>query len=535
MTRKQQLSLCLLSSVLFVPAWYTWGSGLFLFVAFIPLLFVEADMVKRKVRGSSWFWLPFLTFAIWNIITTWWVKNASFPGMLLAVGVNSFLMGITFWLFSQTHRRLGNRFGYFALLFYWIAFEYFYLHGEISWTWLNLGNGFAHNIRLIQWYEFTGTLGGTAWVLMVNLLLFKTLQSYLNNRTVRPVLFETLLAAVLIIFPVTWSLVRYYTYTEKSDPYNIAVIQPNIDPYQKFNDIPPEQQMDILLNIADSLSSPATDYFVAPETFINNNVWESEIKFNKSILRLKDFIYRHPRSKFVLGATTYKLYQSADSASKTARPFHEDYFYDSFNSAIQVDTSENIPIYHKSQLVVGVEKMPYTGYLRFLEKLTLRLGGTFRSHGTQDYREAFPSPQDSTRVGPVICYESIFGEFVTQYVAQAGANFIFIITNDGWWGNTPGFIQHNSFASLRAIETRRSIARSANTGMSSFINQRGDMLQTLGWWKRGGLKDTLNANDSITFYVKYGDYFGRISVFTGIIILLYTLVSVLMKKRQEKL
>lgn len=528
MTRKKQLFLCLLSGLLFVPAWYTWGSGLFLFVAFIPLLFVEADMVERKVKGSSWFWLPFLTFVIWNFLTTWWLKNASFPGMLFAVAINSFFMSIPFWLFTQTHRRLGDGFGYFSLLFYWLAFEFLYLHGEISWTWLNLGNGFANNVKLIQWYEFTGTLGGSAWVLMVNMLLFKTIRSYLTKKTVRPVLTETILAALLIIVPITWSVIRYHTYTEKSHPYNIAIIQPNIDPYEKFNDIPPDQQMDILLHIADSLGSPSTDYFVAPETFINNNVWESEIHLNESVLRIKRFVERYPRSKFVIGATTYRLY--SDMATKTARPFQDKYYYDSFNSALQIDTSNNIPIYHKSQLVVGVEKMPYPQYFRFLEKLTLRLGGTFRSNGTQDYREAFPSPQDSTRVGPVICYESIFGEFVTDYVSQAGANLIFVITNDGWWGNTPGYIQHNSFSSLRAIETRRSIARSANTGISSFIDQRGKILQSLGWWKRGGLKGSLNANDAITFYVQYGDYIGRISVFTGILILLYTLVRFLIKK-----
>ncbi len=323
-------------------------------------------------------------------------------------------------------------------------------------------------------------------------------------------------------------MIRYKTYTEKKDPYSIAIIQPNIDPYEKFNDIPPDQQMDILLNIADSLGSPSTDYFVAPETFINNNLWESEIHTNESVVRIRKFIDRYPRAKFIIGATTYRLYDTL--ATNTARPFQGKYYYDSFNSAIQIDTSGSIPIYHKSQLVVGVEKMPYPQYFRLLEKLTLRLGGTFRSHGTQTYREAFPSPQDSVRVGPVICYESIFGEFVTDYVSKAGANLIFVITNDGWWGNTPGYIQHNSFSRLRAIETRRSIARSANTGMSSFIDQRGDILQKLGWWKRGGMDGILNANDTLTFYVRYGDYLGRIAVFTGILILLYTLVNILIKK-----
>ncbi|MBE0653559.1 MAG: apolipoprotein N-acyltransferase, partial [Bacteroidales bacterium] len=212
-------------------------------------------------------------------------------------------------------------------------------------------------------------------------------------------------------------------------------------------------------------------------------------------------------------------------------PFRGVNYYDSFNSALQIDTSGNIPVYHKSELVVGVEKMPYTKYLGFLQKLMLRLGGTFRSHGTQENRETFTSPQDSLKVGAVICYESIFGEFVTEYITEAGANFIFVITNDGWWGNTPGYVQHNSFSALRAIENRRSIARSANTGISSFFNQKGEMLQNLGWWERSAIKETLNANDELTFYSKHGDFTGRMAVFAGIILLLYTLTRILMSKK----
>ena len=122
----------------------------------------------------------------------------------------------------------------------------------------------------------------------------------------------------------------------------------------------------------------------------------------------------------------------------------------------------------------------------------------------------FVSPDDGLKVAPVICWESVFGEYVTEYVKEKGANLIFIITNDGWWGETPGHRQHNSFARLRAIETRRSIARSANTGISSLINQRGDELQRIGWWERSAIRGSLNASDHLTFYVKHGDYLARL-------------------------
>jgi apolipoprotein N-acyltransferase len=164
---------------------------------------------------------------------------------------------------------------------------------------------------------------------------------------------------------------------------------------------------------------------------------------------------------------------------------------------------------------MGVEKMPLQKHFRFLEKYAMKLGGTYGSLGSQENREVFRSSGNKNKVAPVICYESVFGEFVGNFM-QNGANILFIISNDGWFGNTAGHIHHLNYARLRAIETRRSVARCANTGISAFINQRGDILQSLGWWKRGKLTGTLNANNRQTFNTIYGDYPGLVSLFISI-------------------
>ena len=518
MSNKKLTILSLLTGILLTPAWYSWGSGIILFIAFIPLLIVEDSTAQSPKPGRRIFRYSFIAFLFWNLLATWWLKNATFPGMILAVLVNTFFMTITFWLFSLTRKKLGNVSGYLSLIIYWTAFEFFYLHGEISWTWLNLGNGMANNIRLIQWYEYTGTLGGTIWILLANILIYKTISKTRTSFSIRAVGNELISLSILLILPVVFSMYRFYTYEEKTDPYEILVLQPNIDPYMKFNDIPPYEQMRMLIELADSLVTPSTDYIVVPETFITDNLWMDQVHDHQGIRNLKEFQSRYPKSAIVIGAITYKIYKDPREITGTAKPI-DNYYYDSFNSALQIDTTGYIPVYHKSQLVVGVEKMPYPNTLGFLRSLTVQLGGTFRSHGSQENRETFLSPSGKCRIAPVICYESIFGEYVTEYISKAGANFIFIITNDGWWGDTPGYVQHNSFAKLRAIETRRSIARSANTGISSFINQKGEILDSLPWWVRSGILSTLNANDALTFYVKHGDYLGRISVFAGLLLL----------------
>jgi apolipoprotein N-acyltransferase len=166
--------------------------------------------------------------------------------------------------------------------------------------------------------------------------------------------------------------------------------------------------------------------------------------------------------------------------------------------------------------------MPYARYLRFIEKLALDLGGTVGSLGMDPDRIPFDVPNLGIKVGTAICYESIYGEYCTGYVKN-GASLLFVITNDGWWKNTPGHRQHSVYASLRAIETRRSIARSANTGISAFYNQRGDIFQPTEYWVQDVIKQDINANDEITFYVKYGDYIARVMNLTSILLLLVTL------------
>jgi apolipoprotein N-acyltransferase len=126
-------------------------------------------------------------------------------------------------------------------------------------------------------------------------------------------------------------------------------------------------------------------------------------------------------------------------------------------------------------------------------------------------------------IAPVICFESVFGDYVTGYIKK-GAEVIFVITNDGWWKNSRGYKQHLLFSQLRAVETRRSIARSANTGTSCFINQRGDVLQATNWWQQATIAGTINKNQALTFYVEHGDFIARTSVFISVLMVLLVLV-----------
>ena len=527
MKNSTRILLAILSALLLSPAFYQWGSGFIMFIAFIPLLLVEEDLYKSRKQNRSSRIIPFaiISFMLFTLLTVWWVKNSVFVAIIAALIVNTSFMVVPFWLFHYVKRHAGPRLGYASLVVLWISFEYLFLNVQVNFPWTILGNAFANDIKCIQWYDVTGTLGGSLWILIMNILLFKLFLGLKKKFSIRANRTSISWVVGFLFVPVIISLLRFYTYEEEIRPYECVVLQPNIDPWAKFVDMPQEQQTAYLLQEARKLVTSSTDYIIAPETFINNSVWQNSMNYHPEIQKLYRMVYQYPKVKFIVGAMTYKRYAPGDSLSSTAKSAaNGSYYYDSYNSALQLDTTGVIQMYHKSLLVTGAEWMPSFNRSKLMQKLTIDLGGITRSHGTQAERDVFTSPQDGLKVAPVICWESIFGEYVTSYIRDKGANMIFIITNDGWWKDTPGHRQHNSYARLRAIETRRSIARSANTGISCFIDQRGVEEQRLGWWKRGAIKSTLNANSHLTFYVKHGDYIARISAFLSVLLVLYAFV-----------
>jgi apolipoprotein N-acyltransferase len=218
------------------------------------------------------------------------------------------------------------------------------------------------------------------------------------------------------------------------------------------------------------------------------------------------------------------VYHKGEELSVTARKFTaQDDYYDSYNTAVQLDNTGNIQLYHKSKLVPGVEQMPFPFIFKHLESIAIDLGGTTGGLGTQEERTVFSSSDNTMKAAPVVCYESIYGEYVSEYIKN-GANFITIITNDGWWGDTPGYKQHLKFGRLRAIETRRWIARSANTGISCFIDPMGEIQQATKWWVPAVIAQKIYLNNEQTFYTKYGDYIARASLCITFAMLIYSLI-----------
>ena len=448
---------------------------------------------------------------------------------IIPFGLAALLMAIVFWLYYRLRLKASRVWSYAGLICFWLGYEFLHQSWDLAFPWMNLGNGFSNFHQIIQWYEFTGVYGGSLWVLITNILGLEFYRSLRSKGAEARRLGWTLLA--LVVLPVLYSITIYTNYTEKVNPSNIVVVQPNVDPYLKFGSLPSIAQVQRLIYLSDSAGQVNTEYFIWPETAIPQDTDEGTIHTNPTFLQVQNFLSKFPNANVLSGISSYLVYDSASTA--TARYDEQSTkYYDSFNAAIQIENSARVQFYHKSKLVPGVEQTPFSSALGFIKPLFAAFGGTTGGYGYQDEPSVFYT-QSGIGVAPVICYESIWGEYVSDYVSK-GAQFIAIITNDAWWGNTSGKDQHMAYAKLRAIETRRWVARSANTGISGFINQRGDITKKSDWWVATALKEDINLNDELTFYTRKGDYIAITACLLSGLFLLFLMFSLFRKPSPGK-
>lgn len=539
----------LASALMLSAGWPPLPLTFLLFLAWVPLLQAIDSLLtaqeSRRVFRSIWL-LVYGCFLVWNGLTTWWVAKATLGGGVFAIVVNSALMTLPVMVYAAARRYLGTMAGYLTLLSGWLTFEYLHMRWEFTWPWLTLGNGLAEHPAWIQWYDQTGVLGGSLWILLVNLFVYRELRRFAAyalgvssryqmqpaQRNALALLLATLRPALVVLVPLLLSLILY----QRRDPargkaVQVALLQTNYNPHTEKFDLPPDQLLEEM--IAQSLPAleQDPDYLVWPETALTNNIDLATLERHPSTRKLRDMLEAHPETELIVGINGYERFDSEAEAPAEARSF--DYaggrklWIAGYNTAMQIGAQSPAQIYNKGILVPGPEAWPYKKQLRWLNQVVPGLENYMGSLSRSPSRGTFwreDAEGDRLGVAPAICYESIFGEYVTGWT-NGGSELLFVITNDGWWGNTAGRQQHLAYARLRAIENRRCVARSANTGVSCFIDQRGDVVADAGFDRADVLQGTMYANDEVTPYMRQGDLLGRTAGWVVAGLVLLTLVS----------
>lgn len=518
----------------------------------VPLLCMEKIGTEAGLRGMNL--RIYGVLVLWNALTTFWVCNATVGGGIFAVLANALQMAVIFALFRVSRKVFRGSVPYLFLAAMWIAWERFYFSAQISWPWLTLGNAFARTLTLAQWYEYTGALGGSLWVWACNLGLFGLMVSLADGRFFRwngKAKAVSLLGCAAVLFaPMVLSAVIWNRYEETDEPLEVLIVQPNIDPYHKFQALSQGAQNAIVEGqirkaLQDRLhdSTASRLLILVPETF-TADVTTNHIPESGTWRKFTELMKEYPGTSMLFGASSH-TYSTGPRPSWNARPARwpvpeeapasemRPVKYDSgwvtaHNSALMADGDGSTEIFHKSKLVVGVEMTPWPAFFTKIDDL---LGGVMgRCVGQEEITLLHAG---EIPLGCAVCYESVYGEYCTGYVRK-GARLLTVITNDAWWGDTPGYRQHLSYSSLRAIETRRDIARCANTGISALIDQRGRILRQTPWWEMATIRGTVNLSDRETFFVRNGDITGRLCTLVFGLLFLALIIRAVIPKEFRK-
>jgi apolipoprotein N-acyltransferase len=533
------LLLSLISGILLFAAWPMSPFTFLIFFAFIPLLHIA----NTPMRNFKFFGLIYIAMLIWNVTTTWWIWYASAPGAIGAFVANSFLMTLPWLLYRMVKRKFSTTISYVALIAFWMLWEYTHLQDwGLSWPWLTVGNVFATQINWIQWYEYTGVSGGTLLVFVINIIVYKKWNQVFNWWKRSALLTQKKLTKVLYLVAIlVSSFILYFVFylinNIVPDDFhgpdsgmlakNIVICQPNIDPYAKLTTMTPERQLQILLETSKQKVDSNTILLVWPETalYSASRYRENDLFADKTLAPLQQFLQQYPKLQLFTGIESIRSFEQPTTNSQTIP--NTNFNYESYNSSVLVDKDGAKQFYHKSMLVPGVETLP--SFLNFMGSWFEDLGGTTNGY-TKNATRTVVNGNNGIAIAPSICYESIYGEFMSKYVKN-GANVITIITNDGWWRNTPGHKQHFAYAKLRAIENRRYVARSANTGISGFIAPNGTTLTSLDYDVNGAVKYTSPNTTGTTFYTKHPDLLYKIAVVLSVLLMFYYNVKIWQKSK----
>ena len=558
LSRRARFGLATLSGILLGLAFPPTGlaGSLLAFVAIVPLFIAleSADSLRKT------FYTTFVAMFFLGIVSNYWVGGwksigeadgwLMMAGVLLAI-VHPFWLVVPYLLYDMARRRFGRMAALYLLPIFQAGFEYAHSFGDLSYPWLNLYNTQTYNLSFIQFIEFTGPYALSMVILLVNVQVFQMMR----GASFRKNLPHALALLMLIVIPYFIGMHAMGTHEKSAASLRVTVVQPNIDPWAKWN-TDDQRVMDTNFSATETALKEchdSTDLVVWPETAITFFI-TSPAKSDE-LYRLDNFLTASSDQHFAL-LTGFPDRQEYERGRDSIPPDAHytgvgDFYYRSWNAAMlremRLDTestkrgdmriySPHSSSYHKQKLVPLGEHVPFVEVFPALGRVFqwgVGLGSWNLGEGYEPLLLPLPTQHDTLRVDPEICYESVYPSFIRHFVDH-GANLLAVITNDGWYGESSGPYQHEQFAVLRAIENRRYLVRSANTGISTIIDDRGRFVKQLPLFRSGSITERVPLIERKTFYTRFGDFVAIPAMLFSIGILVYAIVTWYASKRRKK-
>ena len=427
---------------------------------------------------------------VWNLSSIWWMGYVSSVAMFalsafvtfqlafaIIIGWRLMIKGVPYWLSFTAS---------------WMLFETLSTYFFTGFPWLLLGYSWRKLIVMIQVSDLAGPYAISFLIILFSASFSQIISAGLKKERID---FKPLIAAVVLAL-------IYFLYGSitihklKNEPcvkkITVACVQAFIPSLVKHD---PGKNIDILkkyseLTLKASKNNP--DLVIWPETALPGYYFDKNMTF-----KVVTNLVKYTNIPLITGLCR--------------REISDDYYLNYYNSAGLIEPSGNVVgLYDKMHLVMFGEYVPYAEYLPFL-KLVTPIDGSF-SCGSGSRTLSVVIETNTFEFGPMICFEDVFG-YIARGMARAGADILVNLTNDGWFHDSPQPYQHAAISAFRAIETRRPLIRSTNSGITTYINRYGKIVALL---KKNGKSVDVSGimqteipvyNNKNTLYTKFGDWF----------------------------
>ncbi len=497
-----------LSGVLLALSFPPLPTGPLAWIALVPLFLAieRASPWRAAAIGYAFALVYHLAALYWIAFHVDMPRWLAVPGWLMACIIPSIYTACSTLAMRLGARWLGRTW-IWLIPPAWVAGEYARFYTELAFPWTTIGHTQSRLLGIIQQADVWGVLGVSFWVIVLNVLAYGAVRAAIGDpqRALRNPTLRQCSAAFVIVLMVAATYGRWRLAEQPAQRVagRIAIVQPNIDMGTKWGSSDGVRQTKKAIKEQTLEIPPGTvDLVIWPETAIPDYLAyqpDSSLPGQERSLT--------PRYEPMFRLLTNHL----GVPLITGAPVYDYGMKDAYNSAIMVSPeSLTVQSYDKIILVPFGERVPYESTFGFLKSLNLGMAHWLPGERETIFRSSLG------KLGVAICFESVFPALMRSFIRN-GADILVVVTNDAWFGRTSLIYQHADFASFRAIECRTWIARSANTGISAFIDPWGRRVRSAHIFERTTLVSSISRRERETLYLRYGDWIAVLSAIATLV------------------
>ena len=501
-----------------------------IFLAFIPYF----KVLENRDSLASINRFTYLSVFIYGVITLYWVgswQSESDPFLMIAGVALLFYYPVLYLipssLYYMAYKKYGRRIALFLFPLFWAFTEFLYSITDFKFPWVTLGHSLAYFKSFIQISDIIGSFGLGILVIYINVFFYLAYKNYIHRKKYLAPIF---IAFVLIILPMIYGVVRVSTLDPQNDSISIGVVQPDLNPWKKWEAGNLDQQLDQYLAPSSKEVENGAKLIVWPETALP--VYLLGGGYERIVNRIHTFC--DTNNVYIMTGMPYASYYfDSTKAPVEAKKTKSGTYYTSYNSILLFQPNkQDVPMYGKIKLVPFGEKVPFVESIPFFgDVFKWNVGISSWNEGTEQKVFEIETEDGIHKIAGVVCIESIYPKFISGFVKK-GAELIIVVTNDSWYGDLSGPYQHRDISVLRAIENRRTVIQAANGGISYVIDKYGNTLIDTKMLIKTSFMYNVELSSESTIYASTTYVLPAISILTSLFIMLVSIIEKTKKKKK---